>query len=68
MRRVGYLVADAHPLVHAVATWRATSPGGYGAAREAIEHLLQASGRWADVLARYDAADLALGAVARTFE
>ena len=70
MRRVGYpmAVADAHPIVHAVAAWHATSPGGYGAAREAIEHLLQASGRWADVLARYDAADLALDAVAGTFE
>jgi len=67
MRRVGYpmAVADAHPLVHAVAAWRATCEGGRGAAREAIEHLLAATGRWDAILARYDASDLAAGAVAR---
>ena len=61
MRRVGYpmAVADAHPLVHAVATWRTKAVGGRGAAREAIEHLLVATGRWERVLARYDAQDLA---------
>ncbi len=70
MRQVGYpmAVADAHPLVHAVAAWRAPSTGGRGAAREAIEHLLAASGRWDDVLARYDARDLAAPAAAVPFE
>ncbi len=60
MRKVGYpmAVADAHPIVHRVAAWRAASPGGFGAAREALEHLLRATGRWADVLAHYDASDL----------
>ncbi len=61
MRRVGYpmAVADAHPIVHAVAAWRATAAGGHGAAREALEHLLAATGRWDAILARYDAADVA---------
>ncbi|MEO6461513.1 MAG: HAD hydrolase family protein, partial [Candidatus Eisenbacteria bacterium] len=70
MRQVGYsmAVADAHPLVHAVAAWRAPSAGGYGAAREAIEHLLVATGRWDLVLARYDARGLALPAAAGPFE
>jgi 3-deoxy-D-manno-octulosonate 8-phosphate phosphatase (KDO 8-P phosphatase) len=67
MRRVGYpmAVADAHPLALAAAAWRASVPGGRGAAREAIEHLLAATGRWPQVLARYDAADLAAAAAAR---
>jgi len=67
MRRVGYpmAVADAHPIVHVVAAWRTTCDGGRGAAREAIEHLLMATGRWETVLARYDASDLAAGATAR---
>lgn len=70
MRQVGYpmAVADAHPLVHAVAAWHASSAGGRGAAREAIEHLLAATGRWDAVLARYDAQDVALPAAAGPFE
>jgi 3-deoxy-D-manno-octulosonate 8-phosphate phosphatase (KDO 8-P phosphatase) len=67
LRQVGYpmAVADAHPLVHTVSAWRARHAGGRGAAREAIEHLLQATGRWERILARYDALDLTeAGAVA----
>ena len=70
MRRVGYpiAVADAHPIVLGIAAWTTPSAGGHGAARDAIEHLLQATGRWVSVLERYDAADLALGAAAGRFE
>ncbi len=46
-------VADAHPLVKAAAAWVTPSPGGLGAAREALEALLDATGRWPQVLARY---------------
>jgi 3-deoxy-D-manno-octulosonate 8-phosphate phosphatase (KDO 8-P phosphatase) len=61
MRAVGYpmAVGDAHPLVHHVAAWTSRSWGGFGAAREALEHLLVATGRWPKVLERYGAADLA---------
>ena len=61
MRAVGYpmAVADAHPLVLGIASWVAPSAGGHGAAREALEHLLEARGLWAQVLERYGAADLA---------
>jgi 3-deoxy-D-manno-octulosonate 8-phosphate phosphatase (KDO 8-P phosphatase) len=60
MRQVGYpmAVADAHPIVHAVAAWRSVSAGGHGAAREALEHLLRATGRWEAILAHYDATGL----------
>lgn len=75
LRAVGYpmAVADAHPLVHAVARWTSASPGGFGAAREALEHVIKASGKWSRVLERYGAADLeaeveAPAATARRFE
>lgn len=73
MRRVGYpmAVADAHPIVHAVAAWRSGARGGHGAAREALEHLLAATGRWEEILARYDAVDvvpLAASATAKPAE
>jgi len=60
LRAVGYpmAVADAHPLAHAVCAWRSESPGGRGAAREALEHLLKARGEWRSVLERYASADL----------
>ncbi|MGH7726653.1 MAG: KdsC family phosphatase [Candidatus Eiseniibacteriota bacterium] len=60
MRVVGYpmAVADAHPLVHAIAAWTSRAPGGHGAAREALEHVLKASGLWPRVLERYGANDL----------
>lgn len=58
MKQVGYpmAVADAHPIVLGVAAWTSASPGGHGAAREALEHLLAATGRMDAILARYDAA------------
>jgi 3-deoxy-D-manno-octulosonate 8-phosphate phosphatase (KDO 8-P phosphatase) len=48
MRRAGYAmaVADAVDEVRAEAAFVTTRPGGCGAAREAIEHLLKARGRW----------------------
>jgi 3-deoxy-D-manno-octulosonate 8-phosphate phosphatase (KDO 8-P phosphatase) len=60
LRAVGYpmAVADAHPLVLGLATWTSLAPGGFGAAREALEHLLFARGLWGDVLAHYGAEDL----------
>jgi len=64
LRAVGYpmAVADAHPLVHAVSVWRSDSRGGFGAAREALEHVMKARGLWRLVLERYGAADLPDGA------
>ena len=64
MRQVAYpmAVADADPIVHAVAVWRSVAEGGRGAAREALEHLLRASGRWDAILARYDAGDVTVRA------
>jgi len=46
MRRVGYpiAVADADPHVKKLAAFVTTLPGGRGAVREAIEHLLSAKG------------------------
>jgi len=55
MLRVGYpmAVADAVEEVRSVAQYTTTAPGGRGAAREAIEHVLKAQGKWADVVDRY---------------
>jgi len=60
LRAVGYpmAVADAHPLVHRVSVWRSECKGGFGAAREAVEHVLRARGLWGRVLERYGAQDL----------
>ncbi|MCB9846204.1 MAG: HAD hydrolase family protein [Phycisphaeraceae bacterium] len=46
MAAVGYAmaVADAAPEVRNAAAWCSTRPGGRGAVREAIEHLLEARG------------------------
>ena len=70
MRAVGYpmAVADAHPIARGLALWTSVSPGGFGAAREAIEHVLEARGLWADVLERYGASDLAAPARSGSFE
>jgi 3-deoxy-D-manno-octulosonate 8-phosphate phosphatase (KDO 8-P phosphatase) len=46
-------VADAHPLVKRAAAWVSPSAGGRGAVREALEALLEATGNWDRVLARY---------------
>jgi YrbI family 3-deoxy-D-manno-octulosonate 8-phosphate phosphatase len=53
MRVAGYpmAVADAATEVIAAATWVTKLPGGHGAVREAVEHLLKMQGRWDDVLA-----------------
>jgi 3-deoxy-D-manno-octulosonate 8-phosphate phosphatase (KDO 8-P phosphatase) len=55
MRRVGYpmTVADAAQEVHELAAFITEKPGGHGAVREAIEHLLKAKGRWCDTIASY---------------
>ena len=42
---LGMTVADAAPAVAARADWRASLPGGAGAAREAAEFILRAQGR-----------------------
>jgi 3-deoxy-D-manno-octulosonate 8-phosphate phosphatase (KDO 8-P phosphatase) len=71
LRVVGYpmAVADAHPIVRELAAWTSPSAGGFGAARDALEHVLKARGLWADVLAHYQASDFADAAVAaRRFE
>jgi 3-deoxy-D-manno-octulosonate 8-phosphate phosphatase (KDO 8-P phosphatase) len=46
-------VADAHPLIRRAASWMTPSAGGWGAAREALEALLDATGKWESVVARY---------------
>jgi 3-deoxy-D-manno-octulosonate 8-phosphate phosphatase (KDO 8-P phosphatase) len=53
--RCGYrlAVADAAAEVRSVAHYVTTAPGGRGAAREAIEHILKAQGKWDQVLERY---------------
>lgn len=55
MRRVGLALApaDAAGEVRAAAHWVARSAGGRGAAREMVELILKAQGRWAEVVARY---------------
>jgi 3-deoxy-D-manno-octulosonate 8-phosphate phosphatase (KDO 8-P phosphatase) len=71
LRAVGYpmAVADAHPVVRELAAWTSPSAGGFGAARDALEHVLKARGQWGDVLAHYGARDLADAAqAARRFE
>jgi 3-deoxy-D-manno-octulosonate 8-phosphate phosphatase (KDO 8-P phosphatase) len=46
-------VADACAEVKSVAHLVTGAPGGHGAVREAIEWLLKAQGRWAELTARY---------------
>lgn len=48
MRLAGYpmAVADAAEEVRAAARFITTRPGGHGAVREAIEHLLKSRGEW----------------------
>ncbi|MEM8739753.1 MAG: HAD hydrolase family protein [Planctomycetota bacterium] len=55
MDRVGYpmAVADAAAELRAVAAYVTELPGGRGAAREAVEHVLRAQGKWAAVVAGY---------------
>jgi 3-deoxy-D-manno-octulosonate 8-phosphate phosphatase (KDO 8-P phosphatase) len=46
-------VANAVPEVKAAARLVTERPGGAGAVREALEHILRPDGRWARVLAHY---------------
>ncbi len=56
MKRVGYpmAVADADPRIRALAAFVTTRPGGHGAVREAVEHLLTRLGRIDEALRLYD--------------
>ena len=58
MRACGYPVAvhDAAAEVRAAAAFVTSAPGGRGAVREAVEHLLRTQDRWNDALAIFDAA------------
>jgi 3-deoxy-D-manno-octulosonate 8-phosphate phosphatase (KDO 8-P phosphatase) len=53
--RCGYpiAVADAISQVRAVARYVTAARGGHAAAREAIEHILMAQGRWDEVVERF---------------
>jgi 3-deoxy-D-manno-octulosonate 8-phosphate phosphatase (KDO 8-P phosphatase) len=55
MLRCGYpmAVADAVAEVRDEARYVTTLPGGRGAARDAIEHVLRAQGRWDELVERY---------------
>ena len=57
MRACGYPVAvhDAAAEVRAAAAFVTTAPGGRGAVRETVEHLLRTQDRWNDALAIFDA-------------
>jgi YrbI family 3-deoxy-D-manno-octulosonate 8-phosphate phosphatase len=52
---LGVAVADAAAEVRAAAAYVTRLPGGRGAAREVIETILKAKGRWDDVIQRYGA-------------
>ena len=56
MRRVGLGIAtaNARPQVKRAAHCVTTAPGGQGAVREIAEFLLQAQGRWSDILKKYE--------------
>ncbi|MEW6250496.1 MAG: HAD hydrolase family protein [Planctomycetota bacterium] len=56
LRRCGLAiaVANAAPEVKAAARLVTRRGGGRGAVREAIEHILRASGRWGEVVAEYE--------------
>lgn len=56
LRLSGYpmAVADASPEVRACAVYVTSRPGGSGAVREAIEHLLNKKDRWADAVRLFD--------------
>jgi len=55
LRRCAYpvAVADAAEELQAAACYVTHLPGGAGAVRETIEHILKAAGQWRDILARY---------------
>ena len=55
MDRCGYpmAVADAVEEVRAAAEFVTSARGGFGAAREAVEHILKAQGKWQRVVDSY---------------
>jgi 3-deoxy-D-manno-octulosonate 8-phosphate phosphatase (KDO 8-P phosphatase) len=55
MKRVGYpmAVADAAEETQAHAAYVTRRPGGHGAIREAIEHVMHAQGKWTPTVATY---------------
>ena len=55
MRQVGFSVAVANAVadVKEMADYVTETPGGEGAVREAIEHILKGQGKWNEILARY---------------
>ncbi|MDG2054897.1 MAG: HAD hydrolase family protein [Phycisphaerales bacterium] len=59
-RMVGYpmAVADACTELRELAQYTTATPGGFGAAREAIEHLLKSMRRWDEALATAGCADM----------
>jgi 3-deoxy-D-manno-octulosonate 8-phosphate phosphatase (KDO 8-P phosphatase) len=46
-------VGDAHPMIEKAAVWQSELAGGHGAVRQAIEGILEATGTWSQVMARY---------------
>jgi len=48
-----FAVADAVAEVQAAACYSTAARGGHGAAREVIEHVLQAQGRWNEVVEKF---------------
>jgi 3-deoxy-D-manno-octulosonate 8-phosphate phosphatase (KDO 8-P phosphatase) len=56
MHRVGLAIAtgNARPEVKRAAHHVTRAPGGHGAVREAVELILQAQGRWGEILGRYE--------------
>jgi 3-deoxy-D-manno-octulosonate 8-phosphate phosphatase (KDO 8-P phosphatase) len=56
MRRVGLAIAtaNARPEVKKIAHYVTSVPGGQGAVREVIELLLQAQGKWDEILRHYE--------------
>jgi len=55
-RRCGLPIAvrDASPEVHALARLVTERPGGNGAVREAVEHILKSQGRWEEAVRHFD--------------
>ena len=56
MRRVGFAIAtaNARPEVKPIAHYVTQAVGGQGAVREVVEMLLQAQGRWSEILRHYE--------------
>ncbi|NJL32265.1 MAG: HAD-IIIA family hydrolase [Phycisphaerales bacterium] len=56
LQRCGYpmAVADAVEEVRKVSSYVTHAPGGRGAVREAIEHLLKAQGKWSQVVVEFN--------------